>query len=163
MKHPVSTILWVLSVGFLCWIAFFGPGMIWVGGTVKNLPVRVVRSSDRQPVAGARVLLLTRETFAQIWALDQPTRSEIISLAQGAKRSGLTDQQGRVTLRGLFPAGGRNSLLLRRGSYGIRGEIGVVTETTILTYTALETLLPDIRRSLGDELPEIELTIDQVQ
>lgn len=109
------------------------------------------------------MLLLTHETFAEIWALDQPARSEIISFAHGAKRSGLTDQQGRVTLRGLFPAGGQNSLLLRRGSYGIRGEIGVVTETTILTHAALETLLPDIRRSLGDELPEIELTIDQAQ
>jgi hypothetical protein len=134
--------------------------MIWDGATVEDLRVRVIRSSDRQPVAGARVLLLTHKTFPQIWALDQPTRSEIIASAESAKSSAVTDEQGRATLRGQFRAGGRNSLLMRRGSYGIRGEIGVITATTILTHATLETMLPAIKRSLDDELPEIELTLD---
>ncbi len=160
MKHPISNILCVLSVGFIGWILFSAPGFNWTGGVMKELPVRVLRSSDRQPVAGVRVLLLARQTFAQLGALELPARAEVIAWAQVAKASGLTDGQGRVTLRGQFPAGGQNSFLIERGTYRLRGEVGVITETSVLAHSALQTMLPDISRSLGDDLPEIELAID---
>jgi len=160
MKHFVYMLFWVLLIGILFWIVFLAPGVLWTGGLVKELPVRVVRSSDRQPVAGVGVLLLTRGTFERLWALDQPERSDAITSARNANSFGVTDQEGRVTLCGLFPAGGRNPGLMLGGSYGIRGEIGVITETAILTRAALETILPNIKRSLRDELPEIELTLD---
>lgn len=135
--------------------------MIWDGAIMKDLPVRVIRASDRLPVVGVRVLLLTHETFDQIWALKQPMRLEAIAWAQSEGSSGVSDGQGRVTLHGQFPAGGRSSMLMKRGSYGIKGEIGVITETTVLTHVALGTLIPDIHRSLDEKLPEVELTLDR--
>lgn len=159
MKNPISTSLCVLSVVLLVWIAFFGPGMTWTGGVMKEVRVRVVRLPDHTPVAGARVLLLTHETFEQIWALDRTSRSEVMEAAQVSRFTGLTDSDGRVVLRAQLPAGGRSALLMNHGGYSIRGQIGVVTDTDIVLQRNLADMIPEKRRSLGNDLPEIELTL----
>lgn len=105
-------------------------------------------------------MLLIHETFDQVWTLDRGCRLELMQAAQNSRFSGVTDDAGRVTLRGQFQAGGRDSLLMRHGRYGISGQIGVVTDTDILMQQPLESLLPDVQRSLDDELPEIELALD---
>lgn len=159
MKNPISTSLCVLSAVFLVWIAFFGPGTHWTGRFVKNVRVRVVRLPDHTPVAGATVLVLTHETFEQIWALDRPSRLEAMEAAQVSRFTGLTDSDGRVVLRAQFPAGGSSALFMNHGSYVIRGQIGVVTDTDIVFQRSLADMIPVECRSLGDDLPEIELTL----
>lgn len=160
MKHPVSNILCALSVMVLVWIAFFGPGMIWDGVIMRDVPVRVVWESDRSPVSGLQVLLLTTNTFEQIWRLPPAERTDVLGMAKNRHFLGVTDSTGRVTLRGQFPAGGHSSLLMRRGHFGITGQIGVITATDILVQVPLAKLLPEARRALTDSLPEIELTLD---
>ncbi len=79
--------------------------------------------------------------------------------AQVSRFTGLTDSNGRVELRAQLPAGGRSAPFMNHGGYGIRGQIGVVTDTDIVLQRNLADMIPEKRRSLGDDLPEIELTL----
>ena len=103
------------------------------------------------------------ETFDQFLSLDLAARREWIESAEVSRFSGITDDAGRVTLRGLFPAGGHRSFLVNRGSYGIRGQIGIIRDTEILLQRPLAEIFPSMKRSLDDKLPEIELAIESTQ
>lgn len=126
---------------------------------MKDVRVRVVRLPDHTSVAGARVLILTHETFEQIWSLNSTSRLEVMEAAQASGFTGLTNNDGWVVLRVQLPAGGSSALFMNHGRYNIRGEIGVVTDTNIVLQRRLADVIPVERRSLGDDLPEIELTL----
>jgi hypothetical protein len=52
---------------------------------------------------------------------------------------------------------------MKRGSYGVKGQIGAVIDTDLWIHHPLEDLLPRVERSLHDQLPEIELVLDLPQ
>ncbi|GEP43928.1 hypothetical protein [Brevifollis gellanilyticus] len=160
MKHPISTILCLLSLAFLVWLGSFGTVLIWDGAIWKDVPIRVVTFPGGSAKSGVRVMLMMNNNFESFLAQDNNSRRVLLESAETDRLSAITDHEGRVVLRGMFPAGGHKSLFVKRGHYGISGHIAIIRDTEVIAQYSLATLLPNVRRKLSDKLPEIELPVN---
>jgi hypothetical protein len=161
MKHPLSTTLTILAVGFLVWIAFFGPGLHWTGAVPKTFTVRVTHVESGTPVQGATVIFFrTRKEAETFAALKGAERFDWLDALTVSQMSGLTSDDGLVSLRGQFGAGGQSSLLWNRGAWRAAGILMIQGKDKSWTTHKLEDLHETEKRSLRQELPLIEVTLN---
>ncbi len=161
MKHPISTSLTILAVGFLVWIAFFAPGFQWTGAVMKTFTVRVTQGAAGAPIHGETVLFLRSRTEAERLAgLGELERSDWLDALTSHQMAGVTSADGTVSLRGQFGAGGTSSLLRERGSYRAAGILVLLRKDGSSVSRELECLVGLEKRSLRQELPLVEMALD---
>ena len=161
MKHSISTTLTILAVGFLVWIAFFAPGFYWTGAVPKTFTVRVTQGESRTQVQGATVLFFRTKKEAETFAgMKGAERLDWLDALTVSQMSGLTSGDGRVSLRGQFGAGGQSSLLWNRGAWRAAGILMIESTDKSWTTYKLEDLIEMEKRTLGQEMPLIEVTLN---
>jgi len=91
-----------------------GPSFWWDGAVSRVMKVSVIDESNQQPVPKAEVAFLWHD---KPWRLEDK-----VELSDGKPTySGLTGDDGKVSILGFFGAGGQNRMFIKTGSFGFGG------------------------------------------
>lgn len=121
------TITWVgMGILLVFLLSHFAPTVAWIGG--KRLPIHVTVLDDttHRAVQGARVEHVPQRIREILDTLTEEDLESLRRIDHGwLSGIGSTDENGHVTVRGDFGAGGGTFLFWRTGRVGVSGPLEI--------------------------------------